>query len=40
MLQKYNLKEFIGKGEVDELGGRIAFNQGKRVAELLLELKR
>ena len=39
-LQKYNLKEFIGKGETDELGGRIAFNQGKRIAELLLERNR
>ena len=39
-LQKYNIKEFIGKGEVDELGGRIAYNQGKRVAELLFKIKK
>ena len=39
-LQKYNLKEFIGKGEVDELAGRIAYNQGKRVTELLLKIKK
>lgn len=39
-LQKYNLKEFIGKEEVDSLAGRIAYNQGKRVAELLFKIKK
>ncbi len=39
-LQKYKLKEFLGKDEIDELGGKIAFNQGKRVAELILGLKK
>ncbi|MFX1256711.1 MAG: flavodoxin family protein [Promethearchaeota archaeon] len=39
-LQKYNLKEFIGKDEIDELAGIIAKNQGKRVAELLLKIKK
>ena len=38
-LQKFNLKEFIGKGETDELAGRIAFDLGKRVAELLIKIK-
>jgi multimeric flavodoxin WrbA len=37
-LQKFNLKEFVGKGEVDELGGLIAKDLGKRVAELLLKI--
>jgi len=39
-LQKFNLKEFIGKGETDELAGRIAFDLGKRVAELLIKIKK
>ena len=39
-LQKYKLKEFLGKDEIDELGGKIAFNQGKRVAELILGFKK
>ena len=39
-LQKYNLKEFIGKGEVDELAGRIANDQGKGGVELLLKIKK
>ncbi len=38
-LQKYNLKEFIGKGELDELAGLIAKDLGKRVVELLLKIK-
>jgi len=37
-LQKFNLKEFVGKGEIDELGGLIAKDLGKRVAELLLKI--
>ncbi|MFX0186870.1 MAG: flavodoxin family protein [Candidatus Hodarchaeota archaeon] len=39
-LQKFNLKEFIGKGEVDELAGLIAKDLGKRVAKLLLKIKK
>ena len=39
-LQKFGLKEFVGKGEVDELGGLIAKNTGKRVAELILKMKK
>ena len=41
-LQKYNLKEFInqGKGEHDELAGKISFHLGKRVAELLLKINK
>lgn len=38
-LQKFSLKEFVGKDEVDELGGLIAKDLGKRVAELLLKIK-
>jgi hypothetical protein len=38
-LQKFNLKEFIGKGETDDLAGKIAFDLGKRVAELLIKIK-
>lgn len=38
-LQKYGLKEFVGKGEIDELGGKIAHDLGKRVSELLLKIK-
>ena len=39
-LQKFKMKEFIGKGETDELAGRIAFDLGKRVAELLIKIKK
>lgn len=39
-LQKFNLKEFVGKGEVDELGGLIASDLGKRVGNLLLKIKK
>ena len=39
-LQKFNLKEFIGKGEFDELAGLIARDLGKRVAELVLKIKK
>ena len=39
-LQKFGMKEFVGKGESDELGGKIAKDLGKRVAELLLRLKK
>ncbi len=39
-LQKYNLKEFLGKDEIDELGGLIAKDLGKRVAEFLLKIKK
>jgi multimeric flavodoxin WrbA len=38
-LQKFGLKEFTGKGEIDELGGLIAKDTGKRVTELLLKIK-
>ena len=34
-LQKYNLKDFLGKGEIDELAGLIAKDLGIRVAGLL-----
>jgi len=39
-LQKFNLKEFLRKDEVDELAGKIAFNLGMRVAELLNKMKK
>ncbi|MDX1798513.1 MAG: flavodoxin family protein [Candidatus Lokiarchaeia archaeon] len=39
-LQKYNLKEFLGKNEIDELGGLLAKDLGKRVAEFLLKIKK
>lgn len=39
-LQKFGLKEFVGKGEVDELGGLIAKNTGQRVAELIIKMKK
>jgi multimeric flavodoxin WrbA len=39
-LQKYNMKEFLGKGEFDELAGKIAKDLGKRVAELILKFKK
>ncbi len=38
-LQKFGIKEFLGKGEIDELAGKVANNLGKRVAELVLKLK-
>ncbi len=38
-LQKYNLKEFLGKNEIDELGGLMAKHLGKRVAEFLIKIK-
>ncbi len=38
-LQKFGMKEFVGKGETDELAGIIASDLGKRVAELVLKLK-
>lgn len=38
-LQKFGLKDFVGKGEVDELGGLIAKDTGKRVAELILKFR-
>jgi multimeric flavodoxin WrbA len=38
-LQKYNLKDFIRKDETDELGGLLAKDLGKRVAEFILKLK-
>ncbi|MBN1800245.1 MAG: flavodoxin family protein [Candidatus Lokiarchaeota archaeon] len=37
-LQKFTLKEFMGKGEVDELAGTIARDVGKRVGELVLKI--
>jgi len=39
-LQKYKLKEFLGKDEIDELGGLIAKDLGKRVAQFLLKVKK
>jgi multimeric flavodoxin WrbA len=39
-LQKYSLKEFVGKGEVDDLAGLIALDLGKRVAELTVKFKK
>ena len=39
-LQKYTLKDFLGKEEVDELAGSISFNLGIRIAELVLKLKK
>ena len=36
-LQKNGLKEFVGKGETDELGAILARDLGKRVAELVLK---
>jgi multimeric flavodoxin WrbA len=39
-LQKYGLKEFLKKDEVDELGGLIARDLGKRIAEFLLKIKK
>ncbi len=39
-LQKFGLKEFVGKEETDELAGLIAMDLGKRVAELLLKFNK
>ena len=39
-LQKHGLKEFIGKGEIDELGALIASDLGKRIANLVLKIKK
>ncbi len=39
-LQKYGLKEFLGKEEVDELGAMLAKDLGLRVATLVLKLKK
>ncbi|TFG14196.1 MAG: flavodoxin family protein [Promethearchaeota archaeon] len=39
-IQKYSLKEFLAKGESDELAGLIAKDTGKRVAELINKLKK
>ena len=39
-LQKFGLKEFIGKEEVDELAGIVARDTGKRVGELILKIKK
>jgi len=39
-LQKFGLKEFLVKGEIDELGGLIAKNTGIRVAELIIKMKK
>ncbi|MFX1239188.1 MAG: flavodoxin family protein [Promethearchaeota archaeon] len=37
-LQKFDLKDFVAKGEVDELAGTIARDLGKRIGELLLKI--
>jgi hypothetical protein len=39
-LQKHKLKEFFGKDDIDELGGLIAKDLGKRVGELLLKFEK
>lgn len=39
-LQKYGRKEFLGKDETDELGGIVAHNLGKRIANLLKTMKK
>jgi len=39
-IQKYSLKDFLAKGESDELAGLIAKNTGKRVAELIIKLNK
>jgi len=39
-LQKYTLKDFVGKGENDELAGLVAKDLGIRIAELVLKLKK
>ena len=38
-LQKWSLKEFIGKDEIDELGALLASDLGKRVADLVIRLR-
>ena len=38
-LQKFGLKEFVGKDEKDELGALISSDLGKRVAELVIKMK-
>ncbi len=38
-LQKYGRKEFIKKGEIDEIGQRVAKNIGVRAVNLLLKMK-
>ncbi|MFW9947416.1 MAG: flavodoxin family protein [Candidatus Odinarchaeota archaeon] len=39
-LQKFNLKEFVGKEEIDELAGKIAKDLGKRVADLVQKIEK
>jgi multimeric flavodoxin WrbA len=39
-LQKFSLKEFLAKGENDELAGLIAKDTGKRVAELVKKFEK
>jgi multimeric flavodoxin WrbA len=39
-LQKFGMKEFVGKGETDELAGKVALDIGKRVAELLNKIRK
>lgn len=39
-LQKYTLKDFLGKEETDELAGLIAFDLGKRVAKLIQKIEK
>ena len=39
-LQKFGLKEFVGKDETDELGGLIAKDLGIRIAKLIKQFKK
>jgi multimeric flavodoxin WrbA len=39
-IQKHSLKDFLAKGEIDELAGLIAEDTGKRVAELVNKVKK
>ena len=39
-LQKYKLREFLGKDEYEELARLIARDLGKRVVKLLLKIKK
>ncbi|MFX1494258.1 MAG: flavodoxin family protein [Promethearchaeota archaeon] len=39
-LQKFNLKEFVGKEEIDELAGKIAKDLGKRVVDLVQKIEK
>jgi multimeric flavodoxin WrbA len=39
-LQKYGRKDFLKKDEIDELGARISINLGKRIANLLIKMKK